>query len=83
MISVLGLGYLASVGHHAVFIFCVSDAHNFTANPSNVCDYGYHAFGELARFTYCLLQLVKSAIITPGREVGGFNDSQPFSVPSY
>ena len=61
MTSVLGIGYLSPVGHHAVLIFCVSHAHNFTDNPSKVCDYGFRAFSELARFTVCLLQKKKSA----------------------
>ena len=65
VISVLGIGYPSSVGHHAVFLFCVSDAHNFTANPSSVYDYGYRAFAELARFTFCLLQKIKSAQSLP------------------
>ena len=64
-ISVVGRGYLLSVGDHAVFIFCISDAHIFTADPSSVCDYGYHAWGELSRFTYCLLQKIKSAQSLP------------------
>ena len=37
VISVLGVSYMSSMGHQAVFIFCVSDAHNFDANPSTVC----------------------------------------------
>ena len=65
MISLLGIGYLSSVGHNAVFIFCVSDAHNFSDNRPSVCDYGYGAFGEVARFTLCLLQKIKSAQSLP------------------
>ena len=53
------------MGHHAVFTFCVSDACNFTANPSSVCDYGYRAFGELAGFACWLLQKIKSAQSLP------------------
>ena len=52
---------MSSMRDHAVFVFYVSDAQNFSANPSSVCDYGYREFNELARFTYCLLQKIKSA----------------------
>ena len=38
----------------------VRDAHKFTADPSTVCDYGYRAYSELARLTYCLLQKIEA-----------------------
>ena len=38
----------------------VSVANNFIHSPT-VADQGYHAFGELARFKYCLLQKIKKA----------------------
>ena len=53
------------MSYHAVFTLCVSDTHNFTADPSSVCDYGYRTYGELARFTYCLLRKVKAAQSLP------------------
>ena len=62
---VIGIGYLSFKGHHAVLILCVSDAHNFTANPSSVCDHGYRAFGELARSTHCLLRKIEWAQSLP------------------
>ena len=41
------------MSHHAVFIYCVTDAHSFTANPSSVCvTTGYRAYGEPARSTF-------------------------------
>ena len=78
MISILGVGNLSSVGHHAVFILCVSDAHKFTANPSSVFEDGYCAFGELARFTCCLLQNCKLAQSLPVVE-----KSEGFMLPNY
>ena len=36
----------------------VSVANNFV-HPETASDFGYHSFGELARFTYCLLQKVR------------------------
>ena len=65
MISVLSIGYLLLLSHHAVFNFFVPDVHNFTANPSSVYDYGYRAYGEIARFIYCRLQKIKSAQSLP------------------
>ena len=38
----------------------VSVANNFV-HSSTAADQGYHAFGELARFLYCLLQKIKKA----------------------
>ena len=38
----------------------VSVANNFV-HSSTAADQGYHAFGELARFVYCLLQKIKKA----------------------
>ena len=42
----------------------VSVANNF-AHSSTAADQGYHAFGELARFIYYLLQKVKKASALP------------------
>ena len=42
----------------------VSVANNFV-HPPTAADQGYHAFGELARFVYCLLQKVKRASSLP------------------
>ena len=42
----------------------VSVANNFV-HPPTAADQGYHAFGELARFVYCLLQNVKKASSLP------------------
>ena len=42
----------------------VSVANNFV-HSSTETDQGYHAFGELARFVYCLLQKIKKASSLP------------------
>ena len=42
----------------------VSNANNFVHSPT-AADQGYHAFGELARFIYCLLQKIKKASALP------------------
>ena len=42
----------------------VSVANNFIHSPT-AADQGYHAFGELARFIYCLLQKIKRASSLP------------------
>ena len=42
----------------------VSVANNFVQS-STAADQGYHAFGELARFIYCLLQKIKKASSLP------------------
>ena len=42
----------------------VSVANNFM-HSSTAADQGYHAFGELARFMYCLLQKIKKASSLP------------------
>ena len=42
----------------------VSVANNFVQS-STAADQGYHAFGELARFVYCLLQKIKKASSLP------------------
>ena len=34
-------------------------------HPQTASDYGYHAFGELARFIYCLLQKIKQETSLP------------------
>ena len=43
---------------------CVSVANNFINSPT-AADQGYHAFGELARFIYCLLQKIEKAATLP------------------
>ena len=47
------------------FVCVVLVAHNFTELDSGRADYGYLAFGELSRFVYCLLQMVKLSIDLP------------------
>ena len=42
----------------------VSVANNFIHSPT-AADQGYHAFGELARLKYCLLQKIKKASSSP------------------
>ena len=42
----------------------VSAANNFV-HSQTASDYGYHAFGELARFVYCLLQKIKQGTSLP------------------
>ena len=42
----------------------VSVANNFV-HSSTAADQGYHAFGELARFLYCLLQKITKASALP------------------
>ena len=42
----------------------VSVVNNFI-HPQTASDYGYHAFGELARFIYCLLQKIKQGSSLP------------------
>ena len=42
----------------------VSVANNFV-HSSTASDQGYHAFGELTRFIYCLLQKIKKASTLP------------------
>ena len=42
----------------------VSVTNNFV-HSSTAADKGYHAFGELARFVYCLLQKIKEASSLP------------------
>ena len=51
----------------SLFISCflVSDAHNFVAEQLRPHDYGFRAYGELARFVYCLLQKIKSSESLP------------------
>ena len=39
-------------------MFSVSVANNFD-HPQTASDFGYHSFGELARFVYCLLEKIK------------------------
>ena len=61
----LGIDYLSSVGHHTVFIFCVSDGQSIDSIPSSMCDHGHRAFSEVVRFTYCRLQKTRSAQSLP------------------
>ena len=42
----------------------VSVVNNFF-HPQTASDYGYHAFGELARFIFCLLQKIKQGSSLP------------------
>ena len=42
----------------------VSVANNFVKGQT-ASDYGYHTFGELARFIYCLLQKIKQGSSLP------------------
>ena len=42
----------------------VSVANDFIQSPT-AADRGYHAFGELARFLYCLLQKIRKASCLP------------------
>ena len=44
--------------------FSVSVANNFV-HCQTASDYGYHTFGELARFIYCLLQKIKQGSSLP------------------
>ena len=45
-------------------MFSVSVANNFV-HCQTASDYGYHTFGELARFIYCLLQKIKQGSLLP------------------
>ena len=45
-------------------MFSVSVANNFV-HFQTASDYGYHTFGELARFIYCLLQKIKQGSSLP------------------
>ena len=45
-------------------MFSVSFANNFV-HCQTASDYGYHTFGELARFIYCLLQKIKQGSSLP------------------
>ena len=42
----------------------VSVVNNFI-HAQTASDYGYHAFGELGRFIYCLLQKIKQGTSLP------------------
>ena len=55
----------------------VSVANNFV-HSSTAADQGYHAFGELARFVYCLLQKIKKASSLPLVE-----QWEKYMVPNY
>ena len=45
----------------------VSVVNNFI-HPQTATDYGYHSFGELARFIYCFLQKIKQRTSVPLEE---------------
>ena len=45
-------------------MFSASVVNNFV-HLQTASDYGYHSFGELARFTYCLLQKIKQETSLP------------------
>ena len=57
-----------NVGDSGFWIVCdmcsVSVANNFE-HCQTASDYGYHRFGELARFIYCLLQKIKQGSSLP------------------
>ena len=57
----------------------VSVANNFV-HPSTAADQGYHAFGELARFVYCLLQKIRKTssllLVENWEEYGVLNQSR-------
>ena len=55
----------------------VSFANNFL-HSSTAADQGYHAFGELARFVYCLLHKIKKALSLPLVE-----QWEEYVVPNY
>ena len=42
-------------------ILSVSDNNNFVTQQTSRNDYGYHAYGELSQFVYCLLQKIKTS----------------------
>ena len=48
----------------SITLLSVSVANNFIHSPTAAYQ-GYHAFGELARFIYCLLQKIKKASSLP------------------
>ena len=50
----LGVKCSVLVNPNAVTILCVSDAHNLTACPLILCDYGHREYGEIDRLKYCL-----------------------------
>ena len=51
---------------------------NKFVHSSTAADQGYHAFGELARFVYCLLQKIKKASSLPLVEQG-----EEYLVPNH
>ena len=55
----------------------VSVANDFD-HSSTAADQGYHSFGELARFVYCLLQKIKKASSLPLVE-----QSEEYMVPNH
>ena len=61
----LFIEYRFLLSRHVVITRCVSDALNFRDNPSSVCYYWYWAYGELVRFSYCLLEKIKAAYSLP------------------
>ena len=44
---------------------CSVSVANDLIHPQTATDYGYHSFGELARFTYCVLQKFKQGSSLP------------------
>ena len=50
---VVRLWWALSIVALSITDVCVSVANNFIHTPT-AADQGYHAFGELARFIYCL-----------------------------
>ena len=64
--DIAGNGWLLSMLPVALSMIhvSVSVANNFV-HSSTAADQGYHAFGELARFVYCLLQKIEKASSLP------------------
>ena len=44
---------------------CSVSLAKYFAHPQSAADYGYYAFGEAARFIYCLLQKIKQSSVLP------------------
>ena len=57
--------FIGAHSYHSTLIPCsVSVANNFV-HCQTASDYGYHTFGDLARFIYCLLQEIKQGSSLP------------------
>ena len=56
---VMAIGVALSLIHVSISVA------NIFVHSSTAADQGYHAFGELARFVYCLLQKIKKASSLP------------------